>query len=178
MLLRPLQPAASVPMPAQMHLELLLGMSIGAADAPVRVRLKTWASLPRLQAGRIGDLAQDYVEGRLDLQGNMRQIMATVLQLLRDNPAHRPDPWWSRWRQQARALMAHTRDKDAAQIEFHYDVCDDFYALWLDARRVYSCAYYRNDAMSLAQAQEAKLDHICRKLMLESGDRLLDIGAG
>ena len=178
MLLRPLQPAASGPMPAQMRLELPSGLSIGAADAPVRVRLKSWASLPRLQAGRIGDLAQDYVEGRVDLQGNMRQIMGTVLQLLRDNPAHMPDPWWSRWRQQARALAAHTRDKDAAQIAFHYDVCDDFYALWLDARRVYSCAYYRGDAMSLAQAQEAKLDHICRKLMLAPGERLLDIGAG
>jgi len=180
MLLRPslLQPAPSGPMPAQLRVDLPSGLSIGAPDAPVKVQLKSWSALPRLKAGRIGELAQDYVEGRLDLQGSMRQIMATVLQLLRENPAHTPDPWWSRWRQRARALSAHTRDKDAAQIEFHYDVCDDFYALWLDPRRVYSCAYYRDDAMGLAQAQEAKLDHICRKLMLAPGERLLDIGAG
>ncbi|HEY1393796.1 MAG TPA: class I SAM-dependent methyltransferase, partial [Methylibium sp.] len=77
-----------------------------------------------------------------------------------------------------KSLARHTRERDAQQIQFHYDVSDDFYALWLDPRRVYSCAYYRDPTMSLAQAQEAKLDHICRKLMLEPGMRFLDIGAG
>src|SRR6476469_7422537 len=78
----------------------------------------------------------------------------------------------------ARSLAAHTQQKDAQQIQFHYDVSDGFYALWLDPRRVYSCAYYRDTGLSLAQAQEAKLDHICRKLMLAPGQRFLDIGAG
>ena len=55
---------------------------------------------------------------------------------------------------------------------------DDFYALWLDPRRVYSCAYYRTPDLTLAQAQEAKLDHICRKLGLQAGERFLDIGSG
>jgi cyclopropane-fatty-acyl-phospholipid synthase len=78
----------------------------------------------------------------------------------------------------AKSLASHTQQKDAEQIRFHYDASDDFYALWLDPRRVYSCAYYRDSAMSLTQAQEAKLDHICRKLMLAPGQRFLDIGAG
>jgi cyclopropane-fatty-acyl-phospholipid synthase len=78
----------------------------------------------------------------------------------------------------AKSLASHTPQKDAEQIRFHYDVSDDFYALWLDPRRVYSCAYYREPDMTLAQAQEAKLDHICRKLMLRPGERFLDIGAG
>jgi cyclopropane-fatty-acyl-phospholipid synthase len=69
-------------------------------------------------------------------------------------------------------------DVDARQVQFHYDVSDDFYALWLDPRRVYSCAYYRDAGMTLAAAQEAKLDHICRKLMLQPGERFLDVGAG
>src|SRR6185312_8997509 len=73
---------------------------------------------------------------------------------------------------------SHSLGKDAEQIEFHYDVSDDFYALWLDARRVYSCAYFRTPDLTLAQAQEAKLDHICRKLMLQPGERYLDIGSG
>ena len=63
-------------------------------------------------------------------------------------------------------------------MQFHYDVSDDFYALWLDPLRVYSCAYYREPTMTLAEAQQAKLDHICRKLMLREGERFLDIGAG
>jgi cyclopropane-fatty-acyl-phospholipid synthase len=67
---------------------------------------------------------------------------------------------------------------DAEQIAFHYDVSDDFYALWLDPRRVYSCAYFAEPSMTLAQAQEAKLDHVCRKLLLKPGERFLDIGAG
>ena len=72
----------------------------------------------------------------------------------------------------AKSRGAHSPQKDAQQIQFHYDVSDDFYALWLDPRRVYSCAYYRDADMSLAQAQEAKLDHICRKLMLAPGRAL------
>ncbi|RYH52686.1 MAG: class I SAM-dependent methyltransferase, partial [Alcaligenaceae bacterium] len=72
----------------------------------------------------------------------------------------------------------HSEERDARQIEFHYDLSDDFYALWLDPRRIYSCAYYETPGMSLAQAQEAKCELICRKLALHAGDRLLDVGAG
>ena len=75
-------------------------------------------------------------------------------------------------------MAAHTLAHDARQVQFHYDLSDDFYALWLDPRRVYTCAYYRSPELTLTQAQEAKLDHICRKLQLQPGDRFLDIGAG
>ncbi|MDQ6639204.1 MAG: class I SAM-dependent methyltransferase, partial [Pseudomonadota bacterium] len=78
----------------------------------------------------------------------------------------------------ARSRLRHRPETDAELVQFHYDVSDDFYALWLDPRRVYSCAYFRDPAMSIAQAQEAKLEHICAKLMLKEGDRFLDIGAG
>jgi cyclopropane-fatty-acyl-phospholipid synthase len=63
-------------------------------------------------------------------------------------------------------------------VRFHYDVGNDFYALWLDRRLVYSCAYFETPETSLDDAQEAKLDLICRKLRLEQGMRLLDIGCG
>lgn len=63
-------------------------------------------------------------------------------------------------------------------ISFHYDVSNDFYALWLDEQMVYSCAYYEDASKSLEQAQRNKLDHICRKLRLKPGERLLDIGCG
>ncbi len=73
-------------------------------------------------------------------------------------------------------MAALTLAHDARQVQFHNDLSDDFYALWLDPRRVNSCAYYQSPDLTLAQAQEAKLDHICRKL--QPGDRFLDIGAG
>ena len=63
-------------------------------------------------------------------------------------------------------------------ISFHYDVSNDFYALWLDQQMVYSCAYYEDASQSLEQAQRNKFDHICRKLRLKPGERLLDIGCG
>ncbi len=72
----------------------------------------------------------------------------------------------------------HSRNENRAAIEFHYDVSNEFYALWLDPAMVYSCAYFEQSNDGLAKAQEAKLDLICRKLMLKPGDRFLDIGCG
>ena len=63
-------------------------------------------------------------------------------------------------------------------IRFHYDVGNDFYRLFLDPQLLYSCAYFADEAMSLDQAQQAKLDMICRKLRLKQGERFLDIGCG
>ncbi|HUO44310.1 MAG TPA: class I SAM-dependent methyltransferase, partial [Burkholderiales bacterium] len=67
---------------------------------------------------------------------------------------------------------------DRRAISTHYDVSNDFFALWLDRQRVYSCAYFRRADDSLDLAQQQKIDHICRKLQLQPGDRLLDIGCG
>jgi cyclopropane-fatty-acyl-phospholipid synthase len=72
----------------------------------------------------------------------------------------------------------HTPVRDAAAIQFHYDVGNNFYKLWLDRRMVYSCAYFHTPDDTLDAAQEAKLELICRKLRLKPGDRLLDIGCG
>jgi len=69
-------------------------------------------------------------------------------------------------------------DRDRKAIRFHYDVSNDFYSLWLDPRMVYSCAYFEHPGVSLEQAQLRKLDLICRKLDLQPGERLLDIGSG
>jgi cyclopropane-fatty-acyl-phospholipid synthase len=71
-----------------------------------------------------------------------------------------------------------TRDRAAANIRYHYDRSADFYKQFLDQRMVYSCAYFRSSSTPLDEAQIAKLDHICRKLDLRSGDRFLDIGCG
>jgi cyclopropane-fatty-acyl-phospholipid synthase len=75
----------------------------------------------------------------------------------------------------------HEPQRDRAAIRYHYDVSNEFYALWLDRRMVYSCAYYASDERveeGLDEAQRAKLDLVCRKLRLQPGDRLLDVGCG
>jgi cyclopropane-fatty-acyl-phospholipid synthase len=72
----------------------------------------------------------------------------------------------------------HSRERDQAAIQYHYDVGNDFYRLFLDSRMMYSCAYFRSPALDLEAAQEAKLEHIGRKLRLRPGERLLDVGCG
>ncbi len=70
------------------------------------------------------------------------------------------------------------RQNDVESIAFHYDVSNEFYKLWLDEKMVYSCAYFENPEQDLDLAQRNKLDHICRKLRLQAGESLLDIGCG
>lgn len=76
------------------------------------------------------------------------------------------------------AVKSHSKTENRAAISFHYDVSNEFYRLWLDAERVYSCAYFTSPGESLDQAQRNKLEHVCRKLRLRPGERLLDIGCG
>ena len=72
----------------------------------------------------------------------------------------------------------HSRSRDRAAISYQYDVGNDFFAKWLGKRMMYSCAYFKTGQEDLDTAQEQKLDHICRKLHLKPGERLLDIGCG
>ena len=156
------------------------GRRLGAADASVTLTLKELSPLAHLVAGQVGLLAGDYVEGRVDIDGTMRDVMAVAAQMIPADPtaAGTASSWWRTLLSHAKSVGHHSAEADARQVQFHYDVSDDFYALWLDPRRVYSCAYYREAGMPLAHAQEAKLDHVCRKLMLREGERFLDIGAG
>ncbi len=72
----------------------------------------------------------------------------------------------------------HSLDRDQEAIHFHYNVSNDFYALWLGRQMAYSCAYFHAPTDDLETAQDNKLDLICRKLGLHAGQRFLDIGCG
>ena len=74
--------------------------------------------------------------------------------------------------------IRHSRKRDAAAVRSHYDVGNEFYALWLDRRMAYSCAYFDTGEEDINAAQEAKLEYTCRKLRLKPGESLLDIGCG
>lgn len=154
------------------------GRTLGAASAAVLLDFKRWSDLGLLAAGRIGAIAEGFVEDHIRIDGSMRDVMSAAAGLLRGHPVSSETGWWRNTLRKARSAAAHSLQRDAEQIQFHYDVSDDFYALWLDPRRVYSCAYFARTDMTLAQAQEAKLDLICRKLQLRAGERFLDIGSG
>ena len=73
----------------------------------------------------------------------------------------------------------YSRDENTRDsIAYHYDISNEFYTLFLDPEMVYSCAYFSDPSQSLAQAQQDKLDYICRKLRLQPGQKLLDVGCG
>ena len=159
------------------------GQRIGAADAAITIRLKQLSSLAHIAAGDVGKVAQDYVEDKLDFDGSVRDLMEISAQMIGTDPTRHHGGsatlnWWREIRQNARSRARHQVHADAQQVQFHYDVSDAFYELWLDPMRLYSCAYFGAPAMTLGEAQQAKLDLICRKLMLAPGERFLDIGAG
>jgi cyclopropane-fatty-acyl-phospholipid synthase len=74
--------------------------------------------------------------------------------------------------------IEHSTERDRDAISYHYDVGNDFYTLFLDKEMAYSCGYFQQEGQDLDSAQRAKFDHICKKLQLAPGDRLLDIGCG
>ncbi len=180
--------AGAASWPADIAVQLPNGPLLGNAGALVKLTFSNWSDMARLKAGQIGALGEAYVEGSLQLDGAMRDVVQAAGRLMQKSPLHCDATWWSVLRTRARSLAAHTAGKDSAQVQFHYDLSDAFYALWLDPMRVYSCAYYtpldRSDNAplstdcTLAKAQEAKLDHICRKLMLLPGESFLDMGSG
>jgi cyclopropane-fatty-acyl-phospholipid synthase len=110
----------------------------------------------------------------VDFQGRIRDVIDLLLPLI----GGLPDSARRKLNLSKLKFWRHSRDSDRKAISSHYDVSNEFYALWLDQRRVYSCAYFKNADDSLDQAQANKLDHICRKLALKPGERFLDIGCG
>ncbi len=166
-------------LPIGLGLVLPDGTQLGPRDAPVTLVAKQNKALAHLAAGQVGLIGQDYVEGLCDVRGSMRDIMAAAASILPGSPIEAARMGWlTGVISRVMSVWRHSIERDARQIEFHYDLSDEFYGLWLDPRRVYSCAYYAQPSMSLAEAQEAKLDLICRKLRLSAGERFLDVGAG
>ncbi len=151
---------------------------LGAQQPELRFHFQRRPMLRALAQGDVGELADAYVRGDVDFHGNVRQLMQAVVALAGDPVEAARTGTLGAWWRLHRSRQRHRAGRDALQIRFHYDVSDAFYALWLDPRRVYSCAYWPAGVDDLAAAQEAKLDLICRKLRLQPGQRFLDIGAG
>jgi cyclopropane-fatty-acyl-phospholipid synthase len=72
----------------------------------------------------------------------------------------------------------HTLTRDRRAVQYHYDVGNDFFGLFLDPSMTYSCAIFSRGARTLEEAQEAKLELVCSKLGLKEGERVLDVGCG
>ena len=143
---------------------------------------------------RISDLAlgESYIYGDFDIEGDFESAFSIEDHLvgLRLGLADRlfcarqlmklpsGDHPFSGRRADGLSGAPHSPGRDGEAVRYHYDVSNDFFALWLDRRMVYSSAYFAEPGEELEAAQERKLEYICRKLRLRRGDRLLDIGCG
>lgn len=164
-------------------------LSIAINSPGALTSMMRWPSLDRL--------IRHYAHGRIDVEGGSilelgerlsgketRKQLKKInkLVLLREaapllfGPSDSPNA--SRGYEGDEVGIHKSNRDDKRYIQFHYDVSNDFYRLFLDEAMIYTCAYFTNWSNSIDQAQQDKLEMICRKLRLKAGDRLLDIGCG
>jgi cyclopropane-fatty-acyl-phospholipid synthase len=138
-------------------------------DPSVTIRLKDRNAAAALRRPSLMALAQAYIDGDAEIEGDVREAIEGAEAISRAAGLREG---------RGPSSGRHSRKEDLEAIQHHYDVSNEFYALWLDPRMVYSCAYFSSPSDSLEVAQRQKLDHICRKLRLARGERFLDIGCG
>jgi len=174
------------------------GSTAGPADAAITAEVKSSKALAYMVSapGELG-LARAYVSGELDISGAdhytllrtfakqkigdltwaqrvsvLRSLGPEVLQWVE------PPPQEVGAKRYLSGLRAHSKNRDAAAISHHYDVSNTFYEWVLGPSMAYTCAVFPTEDATLEQAQEEKFDLVCRKLGLEPGMRLLDVGCG
>lgn len=148
------------------------GSRVGFGLEPrVTLTIRDNDTLAAFAAPTLGTLGEAFVEGRIDVDGDMMEIIRLADRLASAGGT----PTTAR---AALSLGSHAKSQDMVDVQYHYDVGNDFYQLWLDPRMIYSCAYFQTGSESLERAQIDKLDHICRKLRLQAGERFVDIGCG
>jgi cyclopropane-fatty-acyl-phospholipid synthase len=140
-------------------------------DPKVKMQIRKADALKHLLSPTLGTLAEAYVEGDVEVEGSMTDVIAAADQLSAGAGS-------GTWDRVPLSASRHSRKRDRDAIQRHYDVSNDFYRIWLDRRMVYSCAYFKTGDEDIDTAQEQKLDHICRKLQLKPGEKMLDIGCG
>ncbi len=173
-LIRMIQQVEPIP---QLEMVLWDGESLGCGGRPrVSLRIKAEIGARRLIGDGFLGFGEAYMQGDLDVEGDMQELLRLgfAINLDRAQPS-----FWKKLRLLPAYLKTRNSIHGAPQnISRHYDLGEDFYALFLDPSMSYSCAYFRSGEDSLEQAQKNKFEHISRKLMLKPGERLLDIGCG
>ena len=146
----------------------------------VSVRLTTSAAVRQILLDPELGLGESYMDGTLVMEeGSIPDLLALVLHQQRDKmlPNWARPQWMLRylWR---RVQQWNGRMRARYNVAHHYDLDDQLYSLFLDADQQYSCAYFEKPNQSLDDAQLAKKRHLAAKLLLRSGNSVLDIGCG
>lgn len=162
-----------IPVGAAIPLRLVLwnGREFNLSSKPtVTVHIPTPSALRYFVPPNLHKLGEAFVDGHIRVEGSIHELFRVAESLVSSVAATTRSRFWR--------FTHHSLKRDREAIEYHYDVSNEFYSLFLDRNMVYSCAYFRNDNDSLGTAQVQKLDHVLHKLMLKPGERFLDIGCG
>jgi len=168
-LLAPVQRALEA---ASVRLALWDGTSLYRSLAPpvATVEIRDRGMLFGLLRNRELMVGEGYSTGRLKVEGDLVALLEAIYRTFPPRAAG----WLSRlstWRR-------NTLDRSRHDIHHHYDLGNDFYRLWLDGEMQYTCAYFSDPDMTLEEAQIAKMRHVCRKLSLRPGERVVEAGCG
>lgn len=156
--------------------EMKFGEGVGAG---VSVRIVSWSWLRRLVLDPEIQFGEAYMNGGLVVQtGSLYDLLDLIWKnVLTDRKRKTGIPTYVRKLLKVLAQF-NTRGRSVRNVAHHYDVGNELYRLFLDEDMQYSCAYYAQPDISLKEAQRQKKDHIARKLCLEPGNDVLDIGCG
>ena len=172
------------------------GSSWGSTDPEATISLRSVSAIQYLATapGDVG-LARAFTTGAIEVDGDLFAALVALvrhraqdvrwsqrIQVLRElgpqvlsRPPIPPEEFEPAWR---RGLRRHSKERDAAAIEHHYDVSNDLYEILLGPTMTYTCALFPSPGATLEQAQDAKHELVCQKLALRPGMRLLDVGCG
>ena len=138
-----------------------------------RIKIMNRTALLTLLSNPVFYFGELYSAGTLDIEGNLPEFLDTIYRHL---PVRNRYPWLSAV---MRKMRNSTLDDARRNIHHHYDIGNEFYEAWLDRTSMqYTCAYFPDPALSLEEAQIAKMHHVCRKLSLQPGQRVVEAGCG
>lgn len=144
----------------------------GEGDMKFRIILRE----PLAKSELIGDsslaFGEAYMQDKIEIEGSVRDVIESLYKN-KDSFLHQKSAYLK-----VAKFISNGIRKSKENAQYHYDIGNDFYRLWLDDTLTYSCAYFKSPEDTLAQAQKNKVEHILRKLNLQEGQRLLDIGCG
>ena len=161
--------------PVQLVLWNGQGISNHQGNPVARVLIRDRGALFKLVADPELYFGELYSAQRIEVQGNLLDFLEVVYRvcLLRNQGKIGKKQLAPFYDARRNSLSGARRN-----IHHHYDIGNDFYKLWLDERMLYTCAYFPSPGTSLEDAQLAKLDHVCRKLRLQPGEKVVEAGCG
>lgn len=144
----------------------------GEGDIKFKIYIREKISKKDILTDPFLAFGEAYMNNSIDFEGNIQEVIESVYKNEKSF-LHNSSAFAKLYKIASNSIKNSKED-----IQYHYDLGNDFYKLWLDETMSYSCAYFREEDNSLYEAQMNKIHHILKKLNLKSGDRLLDIGCG